>query len=108
MMRITSHVRASAKNVSETLLRLDRLQTSPIDLNRPAMELLRSVQVRIEGSSQAANEKPRVVCQIERGTVTVDDAVGNQLVQTRRRIQYRFGCGPESCANLIEIDAEVA
>jgi hypothetical protein len=30
----------------------------PIDLNRPAVELLRSVQVRIEGSSQAADEKP--------------------------------------------------
>jgi hypothetical protein len=36
----------------------DRRQASSINLNRPTVELLRSVQVHIESSCQGANEKP--------------------------------------------------
>jgi hypothetical protein len=72
------------KKGSPNVLWLDPRQIWPIDLNRPAMELLRSVQVSVEGSSQTANQKPRILCQIERRAVDLDHAVGNQLLQARR------------------------
>ena len=72
------------KDVPGNFSRLDRLQATPINLNSPAVELRRSVQVRIEGSSQAANEKSGVFRQIERSAIDLDDAIGNQLFQARR------------------------
>jgi hypothetical protein len=40
------------------------------------MELLGSIQVRIERGGQTANEKTRIFRQVERGAVDFDDAMG--------------------------------
>jgi hypothetical protein len=54
-------------------------------LNRPAMQLPRSVEMRVKRSRNAAHEKARVIRQSQRGTVDFDDAVGNQVLGTGRR-----------------------
>ena len=50
-------------------------------LHSAAMELLRTIQMRIEGRSNAANQKARIIRHSERSSVEFDDPVGNQILQ---------------------------
>ena len=58
------------------------------DLNRPAVKLLRSVEMRVEGRRDAADQEARVVRHRQRGVVEPDDAIGNQVLETGQRLQH--------------------
>ena len=52
-------------------------------LDRSAMELLRSIEMRVKGSSDAANEKALIIGQSQRAAVKLDDTVRNQVTEPR-------------------------
>jgi hypothetical protein len=71
------------------------------------VELLGTVQGRVEGGGQITDQKSRIFCQTERASVEASDAIGNEFTQPGRRFQYFFGRATVSHADLIEIDAEI-